>query len=63
MELLKEKDRERLRVWVKKVLKDDMDKFDLNAEVDSTLNYIENKEQNRSKINPIMQKGPKESGA
>lgn len=52
MEELKEKEREYKRIsdWVKKVLCDDFDKFDLKAEYDSSLSYIEQKNQLREKL-------------
>ena len=58
---LKESEVARLKEWVNKVLGEESDKFDFEANLDSTLSYMENKNQIRDKINLIMKKDLKES--
>lgn len=50
----KEKDFKRLQDWVKKLLPDAYDKFDLKAEFDSSLSYVENKTQLREKLKSFL---------
>jgi hypothetical protein len=43
-------EKDRLQKWVKKLLQDDADKFDFEANFDSSLTYDENKSQMREKL-------------
>ena len=43
-------DKKKLGAWLRSLLSDDYDKFDLEAEFDSTLTYSENKSQLREKV-------------
>lgn len=49
-----ERDYKRLQDWIKKALPNDWDKFDLRAEMDSKLSYIENKNLIREKLKGLM---------
>lgn len=48
------KDLERLETWIKNLIPDDYDKFDLKAEFDSTLTYSENKNIIRQKLKSFL---------
>lgn len=48
------KDKERLKAWVKKILPNDYDKFDVDAEFDSGISYEENKSAMRDKLKTVI---------
>lgn len=50
----KEKDFKKLQDWLKKTLPNEWDKFDLRAEYDSKLSYMENKNQIREKLKGMV---------
>jgi Skp family chaperone for outer membrane proteins len=50
----KQKDFKKLQDWLKKVLPEDYDKFDLKAEFDSSLSYMENKNLIREKLKGMV---------
>lgn len=54
------RDYKRIQDWVKKVIPDDWDKFDLRAEYDSSLSYAEQKSQLREKLKPFIKDKLKE---
>lgn len=58
--LEQQRDYKRIQDWVKKLLGDDADKFDLLAHFDSTLNYVEQKTQLREKLKPFLKDTLKE---
>lgn len=55
-ELTKDKESEYKRIseWLKKMLPNDYDKFDLKAHFDSTLSYVENKENIREQLRGLI---------
>lgn len=54
------RDYKRIQDWVKKLIPDNWDKFDLRAEYDSSLSYVENKNQIREKLRPFIKDSLKE---
>ena len=46
----KENELKRLREWLKKLIPEDYDKYDIAAKYDSTLSYVENKAEIREDI-------------
>jgi len=55
-----EKDFERCQAWLKKLIPNEWDKFDLKAEYDSSITYDENKSAIREKIKPFLKDNLKE---
>jgi len=58
--LEQQRDYKRIQDWVTKILGDDADKFDLKAEYDSSLSYVENKTQLRTKMQGLKKDTLKE---